>query len=253
MSLHVERTGMGSDLVLLHGWGLHSGCWSTVLPDLARHHRVHTIDLPGHGHSAHVPIAGFDASVDQVAACIPPGAALCGWSLGALVAQRIAARHPARVRLLALAGATPCFVERGDWPHGMRAATLDGFAEGLKQDRDATLDAFVRLNALHGARDRSAIRAFTRHLTEREIPTTQALEASLAWLRDVDLRAAVPTLGMPALVINGARDALVPIGAGRWLAASLPRADLLELPDAAHLPFFTHPDAFVGALESFVG
>jgi pimeloyl-ACP methyl ester carboxylesterase len=41
---------------------------------------------------------------------------------------------------------------------------------------------------------------------------------------------------------------LAPIAAGRWLAAQLPAARLVEFADAAHLPFFTHPDAFADAL-----
>jgi pimeloyl-[acyl-carrier protein] methyl ester esterase len=252
VKLHVERNGNGPHLVLLHGWGLHSGVWSELLPALAARHRVHAIDLPGHGYSAAIPVPSFDEAVDEVAALVPEQSLVCGWSLGGLVAQRLARLRAGKVRALALVATTPCFVERADWPHAMKSTTLEAFAAGLRKDRDATLENFVRLNALHGTRSREAIRAFTRRLEDRGAPSAAALGATLQWLREVDLRPDAATLDMPALVIHGARDALASIAAGRWLAANLPRAELHELPDAAHLPFFTHRDLFVKTLESFV-
>lgn len=253
MSLHVERHGAGPDLVLLHGWGLHSGAWAEVLPRLAARVRVHAVDLPGHGYSAAEPVGTFDQCADAVAAIVPEGAALCGWSLGGLVAQRIAARHPHPARRLALVSTTPCFVQRHDWPHAMQPATLETFAHGLHADPSATLANFVRLNALNGARGREAIRAFTARLFERGTPTEAALATTLGWLRSTDLRGGASALPASTLVIHGERDMLAPVEAGRWLAAAIPAARLVELPGAAHIPFFTHGDAFVHALESALG
>lgn len=249
MSLHVERQGTGPDLALLHGWGLHGGAWKDVRDRLARRFTLHVVDLPGHGRSAHAPVDAFDAAVERVAAALPRGAIVCGWSLGGLFAQRLAASHD--VAALALVATTPCFTTRGDWPHAMKPATLAAFARGLHADRDRTLRDFVHLNALHGAHEREAVRALARELATAPA-TLAALDASLAWLRDVDLRPLVPSLDVPAVVVHGARDALAPVEAGRWLATHLPRARAVELDDAAHLPFFTHPDAFVAALESLV-
>jgi len=167
MSLHVDRSGTGPDLVLLHGWGLHSGAWTEVLPTLAARARVHAIDLPGHGRSAGVAASSFDAATDAVAALVPEGATLCGWSLGGLIAQRLVHRHPGRVARLALVATTPCFMQRPGWPSGVKPAVLQGFAEALARDRDVMLKRFVALNALHGAQEREAVRAFTRRLAER--------------------------------------------------------------------------------------
>ncbi len=253
MSLHVESTGSGSDLVLLHGWGLHSGVWDEVLPALSSRYRVHAIDLPGHGHSAHARVGTLDDACDAIAAIIPERSDVCGWSLGGLAAQRLAQLHPEKVGALALVGATPCFLQRSDWPHAMRAATLDEFAAGLHTQREATLKSFVRLNALHGAHGREAVRAFTTRLFTRGVPDEGALRATLGWLRECDLRAQAAQLPRRTLVLHGARDALVPAAAARWLAQSIPAAQLLEWPDAAHIPFFTHREPFVAALEFFLG
>ena len=253
MNLHVETSGAGPDLALLHGWGLHSGAWTEAMPALAASFRVHAVDLPGHGRSAGAAATSLDEAADAVAARIPAGSAIVGWSLGGLVAQRMAQRHPGHARQLVLASTTPCFVERPDWPHGMKPATLDAFGDGLARNREATLASFVRLNALHGAHGREAIRAFTARLFERGAPDAGSLAATLGWLRDTDLRASTAGLRVGTLVVHGSRDAIAPVAAGHWLANHIPGAALLELSDAAHLPFFTHRQAFVDAVESFVG
>ena len=59
--------GAGPPLVLLHGWGLHAGFFSPLLPALARRYRVHAVDLPGHGRSARIVPCTLDAMVDAVA------------------------------------------------------------------------------------------------------------------------------------------------------------------------------------------
>jgi pimeloyl-[acyl-carrier protein] methyl ester esterase len=251
--LHVETAGQGRDLVLLHGWGLHSGAWDELVPTLARRYRVHAIDLPGHGHSAAIEVRGFGEAVDLVAERVPEGAHVCGWSLGGLIAQGLATRRGARVDRLALVGATPCFAQRPGWSAAMKESTLAEFAAGLAIDREATLARFVRLNALNGTLGREAIRAFTTRLAQRGPPSPATLEASLGWLREVDLRAQVPSIASPTLVVHGTRDQLAPVEAGRWLAAAIPGARLMEIGDAAHLPFFTHRDAFASALEAHLG
>ena len=56
-ALHVESAGAGAPLVLLHGWALHGGIFAPLVAALARRHRVHVVDLPGHGHSP--PVAPY--------------------------------------------------------------------------------------------------------------------------------------------------------------------------------------------------
>ena len=254
MRLHVEHHGQGPDLVLLHGWGLHSGAWAESIEALAPRYRIHALDLPGHGRSAGIVPATFAAAAECVEAEIPPRATLCGWSLGGLFAQYIAARSaPSRFSGLALVSTTPCFVERSGWPHAMKPETLASFAHGLHHARDRSLRVFLHLNALHGARGREAIRAFTQRLAAHGTPPIEALETSLGWLRDTDLRDRAAAIRAPTVIVHGARDALAPIEAARWLAGRIPGALLRELDDAAHLPFFTHRDAFIAALDSLHG
>ena len=54
MSLHIDTQGQGPDLILLHGWAMHSGIFAPLLAKLTAHFRVHCVDLPGHGQSRHI-------------------------------------------------------------------------------------------------------------------------------------------------------------------------------------------------------
>lgn len=250
--LHVERLGRGPDLVLVHGWGLHGGVWKALAARLAPRFRVHLVDLPGHGHSrGH--LAGIDALADAVAEVTPAGACLCGWSLGGLAALRLAARGGARIAALGLVATTPCFARRADWPHAMATQTLAQFADGLRDDPAHTVRRFVNLNALGGPQARERMRDLAALYVERGSPDARTLAAGLALLLDTDLRAEVAAIDVPATVIHGARDVLVPPGAGRWLAQALPRARFVEIDQAAHLPFVSHPDVVAEALESLHG
>jgi len=233
--------------VLLHGWGFHSAIWKDLVESLRAPRDVRLVDLPGHGCAANRMLASLDALVDEVAGSTPRGSFVIGWSLGGLVAQRLANRHPDRVRALALIATTPCFVERDDWQYGVSAATLETFAADLRRDPDGTLGRFVNLNAM----GRDSARAASRRLGERPTASSAARDEGLELLRATDLRGESPALAMPSLVIHGSRDRIVPVEAGRWLARTLPAARLVELPHSAHLPFISDRDAVRDALEAF--
>ena len=83
-------------------------------------------------------------------------------------------------------------------------------------------------------------------------PPVAALRAGLRLLKEEDRRASLPGIAAPALVIHGERDRFTPIGAARFLAASLPRASLDLVPGAGHAPFLSHPLLFLERLEAFI-
>jgi pimeloyl-[acyl-carrier protein] methyl ester esterase len=252
MKLHAETSGHGPALVLLHGWGMHSGIWTTLLPELSRQFRVTCVDLPGHGRSP--PPAGpfgLEESAAAVAAIAPRGAAWLGWSLGGQVALA-ASLAGADIHRLVLVATTPRFVAAPDWPCGIAATTLAGFAASLANDHRKTVRDFLVLQ-LRGDRHAAArLGELRRVLDERAEPEAEALRAGLDMLATTDLRARLDAVRQPALVIAGERDRLTPAEAGRRLAAGLPGGRLLALPGAAHVPFLSHPGAFASAVAGFL-
>ena len=253
MTLHVERLGSGPDLVLLHGWALHGGAWVPVAKRLAARFRVHVVDLPGHGRSRGFAFGDLDTLAARVAEVVPAGSAACGWSLGGLVAMKLATFAALGIRALGLVAATPSFVAREGWTSGIAPETLAGFAHELSRDRDATVRGFLQLTARGAAGARACVRQLEVLRAGRPAAQGAALAAGLDVLATSDLRADVARLPQPTQVIHGLRDELVPADAGRFLAASMPRARFVGIEEAAHAPLVTHADEVASALERIDG
>lgn len=254
MSLHVESTGSGPPLVVLHGWAMHSGLWMPALPKLASRFRVHLVDLPGHGHSPPIEpytLPGIAAAIAAHFASLPEPPTVLGWSLGGAVALQWALDQPDAVAKLVLVATTPCFVARDDWPHAISGETLRRFGDELAASYRSTLQRFVTLQLQGSEHAREILGAMRTQLFARGAPSRQSLEDALDALAAIDLRARVGSITQPALVIAGECDTLVPAAAGAWLAEALPAGRLAPIAGAAHAPFLSHPDEFFAASEEF--
>src|SRR5215210_4801668 len=100
------QAGSGRSVALLHGFGGSAANWTLVAPALAERCRVLVPELPGHGGSSALPgpAERLDPYADRMAALLDEPVVLVGHSLGAVVALRMAIRHPNIVRGLVLAG-----------------------------------------------------------------------------------------------------------------------------------------------------
>ena len=251
-ALHVETTGSGPPLVLLHGWAMHGGVFAPLVERLRDRHTLHVVDLPGHGRSRDCPVPlQLDACVEAIAAIVPV-APWCGWSLGGLIALQAAATRPAKVPALAMLCASPRFVRGDDWRHGVSAAIFGEFAEGLRGDYRATLDRFIALEAFGSEHAREEIRALRDELFARGEPAPAVLADGLALLETTDLRDALPGLRVPSLWIAGRRDRLVDPRAMAAAAALAPGATFEVVEHAGHAPFLTHAGQVAGRLDDFL-
>jgi len=234
--------------IFLHGWGLHGGIWAETLealPGVAP-------DLPGYGGRPMPAPYSAESLADALAETVTRPVSLIGWSMGGMVAMVLAARHPGKVAKLVLVGASPAFVNRPGWEHGLAPEVLAGFAESLRQDYRATLLRFLSLQARGGERAREVIGRLRDTVFQRGEPHAAALAAGLDLLRDVDLRDLTASVACPTLVVHGGYDTLCPAAAGRWLADRIPGARLALHERAAHAPFLSHPRWFVERVESFL-
>lgn len=249
--MHIESTGSGPPLVLLHGWALHGGVFAPLTQRLADRYTLHLVDLPGHGYSrdAGVPLA-LDAAVDAILARTPPAPWLA-WSLGGLFALHAASRSP-RVQGLAMVAATPRFVRGADWPHAVEAAVFAQFGDDLRNDYAGTLERFLALDTMGSEHARSELRALKSALYARGEPTHGALQDGLRLLEESDLRDVLPTLAVPSLWLAGRRDLLVPTAAMRAAVAATPRAEFIEIAGGGHAPFLGHADIVAAEVDRFM-
>lgn len=250
MSLHIEKIGQGEPLVMIHGWGMHSGMWMQARDLLSQHFELHLVDLPGMGHSETLDVYNLHTVAEKIADEIPSNAYVLGWSLGGLIATKIALMAP--IKKLILVSSTPCFVARDDWQQGMPSDVFESFFAGAMQDYQGTMNKLLALIAMGSGNARSTSKVLREALRLRPGPNQQGLLGALDILRTEDLRADLPSLEIPTLLIHGALDKLASLSSAEWMAKTLPDVQLLALQSAAHEPFISHPELFSQKVTEFL-
>lgn len=240
--LHIERQGSGDAVVLAHGFGGSARNFRLQARALAPEATVLTYDARGHARSEAPD--GADAytlgrlidDYERVAAESESSVVAGGISLGALTALGFAARRPERVRGLLLAALPGTDAPRKRW-------ALD-FAAAIDQDGlDAAGSAFV-----WGERSRfdpAGAKLIRQGLLEHP-PHALAhlLRQTLAVLPDLtELAAPVAHATFPVTILVGAEDAPA-LEPSRALAAALPRAQFVVVPNAGHVLNLAVPAIF---------
>lgn len=242
--LYWQTTGTGkSDLVLLHGWGLNAEVWHCIIDRLSPHFRLHLVDLPGFGRSSGYDALTLDQMVDSLLAQMPDKAIWLGWSLGGLVASRLALRYPARVQGLISVASSPCFTAREQWP-GIKPQTLENFQQQLSEDFQRTVERFLALQTLGTESARQDARQLKAVVLSQPMPSIAVLQGGLEILQQVDLRDEMEQLAVPLLRVYGYLDGLVPRKTAELLDAQWPHSASRVIEKAAHAPFISHPQIF---------
>jgi pimeloyl-[acyl-carrier protein] methyl ester esterase len=224
-----------------------------VCDALARHFRLHIVDLPGYGTSPAFEPYDMEHLARTVAAVLPDKVQVCGWSLGGQVALEMARLFPDQIERLVLTAATPCFTVREGWPCAVPREVLLEFAAALETDYEGTLKRFLALQTRGGDEVKAVLKRLRDILFTRGRPDVQTLRAGLNILLESDLRDHVTMIKTPTLLLHGGHDMLTPVGAAHWLAEQMPAAHLEVLPGAAHAPFLSHSVEFTEIVTGFLG
>lgn len=241
--LAVDRAGNGPPVLLIQGVGVQGAGWRPQVQALAPEFECLTFDNRGIGRSvpAGAPIAVERMAADALAVLDAAGherAHVVGHSLGGLVAVHLALVAPRRVRSLSLL----CTFARGQdaAPLSMRMMWW-----GLRSQvgtRAMRRRGFLGLVLPPGEVPAPGLAERIADLFGHDLATQPAVARDqLRALRHAD---ALPRLGelagIPTLVLSAAHDPIAPPAAGRALAAGIPGARYVELPDASHGAPITH-------------
>jgi len=243
-------------LVLLHGWGVNSQIWNSLLPALRRSFEVVEIDLPGYGRDhAFDEEYSLDRVIERIMESAPAQAHWVAWSLGATLAMQAALHDANRFISLQLISATPKFMNDDEWKFGMEQAPLEAIESRICVNYQRGLKRFLHLQT----DNRILSRALFESITEMSPPSTQTLSNSLRLLTETDLRSSIGTLRAKTQIVAGASDQIVSPAASRWLADHIPDAEWLliesEVPNTpvGHLPFLENSAAWLESIWRFTG
>ena len=244
----------GEPVVLIMGWGGDHTAWAFQMPALAGSYRVIAPDNRGAGQSDQpdVPysIAGM---ADDVAALLDglkvTRAHVCGASMGGMIAQELALRHPDRVRTLQL----HCTLARPD-PYGSH------LVESLlrvraREDREEWARAMLPwIICRKTVRERPEfVELMLQRALDNPYPTSlTGLRRQAEAIGAHDTLDRLGAIRVPTLVSVGTEDILVPPAFSRELHARIPGATFMPIPDAGHVHFLEQPQAFNDAMLGFL-
>lgn len=259
LRLHVRSAGHGPPLVLLHGFTGSTETWAPFEAAFGARVTTIAVDLPGHGRSsapadpARYALPRFASDLARVLdALAVTRAAVLGYSLGGRAALHFALRHPDRVAALILESASPGIGEERE--RAERAAADAALAEAIERDG---VPAFVdRWEQLPLWASQAALPRSTRAALRAQRLRNDARGLANS-LRGAGAGAApsvahrLHELHMPALIVAGELDPKY-VAIGQALAAALPHAQLLRVPEAGHAVHVERPERFAGAVLDFL-
>ena len=263
VSIAYQVVGGGPiDLVLVQGFATHLDMQWEAAPmarffeRLASFARLVLFDKRGTGLSDPVSdVPTLEQRVDDVRAvldaCGSERAALFGISEGGPMSVMFAAAHPARASALILHGAMGRTTEAPDYPwaspaDALRQSAAQFIAPYWGRDARGTVELF----APSMADDPRAVELAER--LERSAASPAMVRKIFEMFLDIDVRAILPTINVPTLVLHRRGDRVVNWRAGRELASQIPGAKYVELPGIDHLPWAGDPDAVLGEVEEFL-
>lgn len=238
-------------VVLSHALGCDMDMWDGLANDLARECRVICYDHRGHGGSDAPPgpytMAGLADDAARLLDELDAGPVVwVGLSMGGMVGQELALRHPQRVAALVVANSTSGYPEAARAMWGERIAKVE--RAGVEAIADAVMgryfdDAFRDANPATVARFR------------RRVASTDAVgyAGCCAAVAGVDTTGRLAGIAVPTLVIAGERDAGTPPAMSEAIAKGIPGACLATIPDATHLSAIEQPARFNGLVRDFIG
>lgn len=247
----VTRIGQGKNLVMLHGWGMNRSVFEPLAEQLQQDFCCHLIDLPGFGERPHLPSGPeLDLWLDAILGDVPESAHWLGWSLGGLLVQHAAYKHPERVLSQLLIATTPFFpaCRQSRW-RGIQPQVLAQFSEQLQADARLTIERFLSIQAMGSETVRQDVKQLRRRIFSLPEAHPQALADGLKLLAAVDHRQhAFPK----ASWLLGKQDALVPVALAKWLEQYRPQDRVTVVPQASHAPFISHLEQTVSWIHQQV-
>ena len=254
VELHWESHGDGPPVLLIMGLGLSGGAWWRTVPVLSRHFRVLTFDNRGVGRSASPTYAyTTEAMADDAASVLDAAdverAHVYGISLGGMVAQQLALRHPRRVASLVL-GATHAGGPRAIAPD---SEVLGFFRRRPDLPQEEAAWASVPYNygpvcrRRHGARIAEDVAQRLAHPFPGEAYTAQLYAAGLH-----NCLGRLGRIQAPALIVHGRHDRLIPVANAELMAAQMQSARLEILERCGHVYPTEHPGVDE-MIASFIG
>lgn len=177
---------------------------------------------------------------------LPKQTALLGWSFGGLLAIKLAAVFPTKIKKIILLDSQPKLAAAPNWM-GIDNSALERFSTGLSQDFHGQMNWFIRLTCYP---NQSAIarKLLAQHVLQK---STSALMALLSALLETDLREEYRQLNCDVFHIISEQDAVLPQNAAQLIDLN-PGIHVRTISGMGHAGFFTNQEVYIDAINGFI-
>ena len=240
-SLAYDEIGTGKSVVFVHGACENSSFWNhqKVLSD---RYRIITLDLPGHGTSE--PVEGeiliknySDVVSEFVAKTCPEKAVLVGHSMGGAIALLNLIEHRDNLKGAVIVSA------------GAKLGVLPSIREGLRARFEETVKSVVGPRQFSSKTNLDTIRFVTNEILKCK---SYVAASDYDACNSFDVRQKLRSINLPVLIMVGEEDKMTPVPSSTYLKDNIPKAKIVILRDASHLPMIERPADFNRHLNEFL-
>ena len=263
VELYYETQGTGKPVVLIHGWPLSGRAWEAQLPALVEAgYQVITYDRRGFGQSSK-PWNGYDYDTlaqdlkGLMEALDLQDATIVGFSMGGGEVARYLGKYGSeRVSKAVLASAVPPYLFKADDnpDGGLEEADIQGFLDGVSNDRIAFLNDFTK--NFFTPKDGKSLVSKPMRLYNRDIAAFASAKATFDCVKSfsyTDFRDDLKAFDVPTLVIHGDADQIVPFEAsGERSHDMIADSKLHVVEGGPHGINVTHSEEFNKTLIAFL-
>ena len=233
--------------LLISGWGTSAAVWDPIIPVLEQAYQIDVIEPPWlPAGQALGSMSAVDDYIESLAQRMSEDTTLIAWSLGGLLALRLAVRFPNKAKRLVLIASTAYFPCDQGGVNGIDRSWLNSFCERFKSAPEKTLQRFMTLQVKGEQQAKPCLRLLQQLCTVSEYDMDEC-EAGLMLLSTLDVRDELTQVVQPVRIIHGQNDAVLPVAAGKHLAAVL-HSHCHIIADAGHVPQLSHSAAVAEAI-----
>ena len=233
--IYYEVYGQGEPILLVMGLGGSALAWQSQIPTLSQHMRVIAYDNRDAGRSGKVETEYSIADMADDAAGLLDhleigSTHVYGVSMGGMIAQEVALRHPERVRSLILGCTSPCLLALPPSEKAVRDVT-EAAELPLRESFERSIWVGYSDTYLAAHKDDLWLRSQVEAGLQSPLDAWRRQYAAVA---EFDVRERVEQIRAPTLVMTGDEDPLVPAENSRFLAERIPGARLIVFPRGRH-------------------
>ena len=255
---NVRASGSGpATLLFAHGFGCDQNMWRRLAPAYATRFRTVLFDLVGSGQSdlfaydrdKYGTLHGYADDVIEIVQEFAEGPVVfVGHSVSAMIGLLAHLKAPDRFAAQIMVGASPCYINDGDYFGGFERKDIEGLLETMEANYLGWSSNMAP--AIMGAPEQPELSHELTNSFCRTDPEIAKHFARVTFLSDH--RAELPKLQAPSLILQCSDDIIAPRAVGEYMHAVMPGSTLAVIENVGHCPHLSAPSASADAIDTFL-